>query len=152
MNTPVQEAIRPILGRQHPKSALHGQRAEQSKRSLVTTGVVGGLTALFLAASNLHAGELSVMAGQSIDLGQFHGVVHFTSEDDVYRVVATIADGEAGSPLRFSTTLAEHQSATISVPGKLGEAGYSLEISRSGDKLILSEAGHSSDGAAQPEM
>ena len=59
---------------------------------------------------------------------------------------------EAGSPLRFSTTLADDQSATISVPGKLGEAGYSLEISRSGDKLILSEAGHSSDGAAQPEM
>ena len=74
------------------------------------------------------------------------------AEDDVYRVVATIADGEAGSPLRFSATLADNQSATISVPGKLGEPGYSLEISRSGDKLILTEAGRSSDEAVRPEM
>ena len=65
----------------------------------------------------------TVMAGQSIDLGQFHGVVHpFTSEGDVYRVVATIADGEAGSPLRFSTTLAEHQSATILTTGQAGRS------------------------------
>ena len=87
----------------------------------------------------LQAGELSAMTGESIDLGRFHGVVYYTGEDDGFRVVATIADGEAGLPVRFSATLAENQSATISVPGELGEAGHSLEISRSGDKLTLKE-------------
>ncbi len=114
--------------------------------------LIGGLVAVGLAVSPLHAGELSAIAGKNIDLGRFHGVVYYTSEHDGYRVVATIADGEAGLPVRFSATLAEHQSATISVPGKLGEAGYSLQISRSGDKLTLTEGERSSKGAAKPEM
>ncbi|WP_244602853.1 hypothetical protein [Mesorhizobium delmotii] len=33
--------------------------------------LIGGVAAFFLAASPLHAGELSVMAGESIDLGGF---------------------------------------------------------------------------------
>jgi hypothetical protein len=154
MNTPANEVSNhPVLSSQHPQSAHHGrQGAHQSRRTAAMTGLIGGLTALFVTASPLHAAELSVMAGQSIDLGRFHGVVHFTNEDDVYRVVATIADGEAGSPLRFSATLADDQSATISVPGKLGETGYRIEISRSGDKLIINEAGRSAGDPARPEM
>ncbi|SJM31643.1 conserved hypothetical protein [Mesorhizobium delmotii] len=56
-------------------------------------------------------------------------------------MIATIADGEAGLPVRFSATLAEGQSARISVPRKLGEPEQSLEISRSGDKLTVTELG-----------
>ena len=119
-------------------------------RNLTMSSVIGGLAAFWLAASPLHAGELSAMAGENIDLGRFQGVVYFTNENDSYRVVATIADGEAGLPVRFSTTLAEDQSATISVPGKLGEAGYSLEIARSGDKIVVTEA--DTNDAARPEM
>ncbi|UVC16493.1 hypothetical protein [Mesorhizobium onobrychidis] len=103
--------------------------------------LIGGVAAFFLAASPLYAGELSVMAGESIDLGGFRGVLHYTDENDGYRVIATIADGEAGLPVRFSATLAEGQSATISVPRKLGEPEQSLEISRSGDKLTVTELG-----------
>ena len=120
------------------------------KRNRAMTSIFGGLAAVFMAASPLHAGELSATAGETIDLGRFQGVVYFTSENDSYHVVATIADGEAGLPVRFSTTLAEDQSATISVPGKVGEAGYSFEISRSGDKIVLTEA--DTNDAAQPEM
>jgi hypothetical protein len=110
---------------------------------------IGGLAMICIAASPLHAGdrhagELPAGAGETIDLGRFHGVVYYTSEDDGYRVVATIADGEAGLPMRFSVTLADNQSATISVPNVFGEPGYSLKISRSGDTLTLTDRGRAS--------
>jgi hypothetical protein len=105
------------------------------------------LVAFGLAASPLHAGELSVMAGESIHIGRFQGVVYYTDDNDGYRVIATIADREAGVPVRFSATLAEGQSATISVPGKLGEPDQSIEMSRSGDKLTVAEVGSMSNQA-----
>ena len=105
---------------------------------------IGGLAMLCMAASPLHAGELPAKAGESIDLGRLHGVAYYTKEDDGYRVVATIADGEAGLPVRFSATLADNQSATISVPGEFGESGHSLEILRSGDTLTLTDIGRAS--------
>jgi len=107
--------------------------------------LLAGLAAFGLFASPLHAGEVSAMTGSSIDLGGFQGVVYYTSEEDGYRVVATIADGEEGSPMRFSTVLAEDQSATISVPGRAGEEARTLQISRTGDRLVLTEAGHASE-------
>lgn len=113
-------------------------RAEHAKRSTTLRNFAGGLAAFLLIASPLHAGELSAMTGESIDLGRFHGVIYYTSTDGGYQVVTTIADGEA-APVRFSATLADNESATISVPGKLGEPGQSLEISRSGDKVTLTK-------------
>ncbi|TIX82707.1 MAG: hypothetical protein E5V27_12275 [Mesorhizobium sp.] len=99
--------------------------------------LIGGVVAFGLAASPLHAGELSAMAGESIRIGGLHGVLYYTNDNDGYRVIATMADGEAGAPVR--------QSATISVPGKLGEPDQSLEVSRSGDKLTVTEVGSVSD-------
>lgn len=142
------------LAYQQPAHHVPGDqpRVEQSKWSTTMRNFIGGLATFCLAASPLHAGELSAMAGESVDLGHFHGVVYYTSEDDGYRVVATIADGEAGLPVRFSATLAENKSATISVPSNLGEPGHSLEISRSGHKLTLTEVGRTSNNVAGPEM
>lgn len=137
----------PELDRQRAQSAHHvavGQpRSAPSKRSLATINLIGGVVAFGLAASPLHAGELSAMAGESIHLGGFYGVFYYTNENDGYRVIATLAEGEAGVPVRFSATLAEGQSATISVPGKLGEPEQSLEMSRSGDKLTITDVGPS---------
>ncbi|MEZ2132242.1 MULTISPECIES: hypothetical protein [unclassified Sinorhizobium] len=116
-------------------------RSKQSKLSLATINFIGGVAAFGLAASSLYAGELSTMAAESIHIGGFHGVLYYTNENDSYRVIATLADGGAGVPVRFSATLAEGQSATISIPGKLGEAAQSLEMSRSGDKLTVTEVG-----------
>lgn len=113
-------------------------------RSTTMRSLIGGLAAFYLAATPLHAGELSAMAGETIELGRFHGVIYHTIEDDGFRVVATIADGEAGLPVRFSVTLADNHTATISVPGELGEAAHSLAVSRSGDKLAIKETGTSS--------
>lgn len=113
------------------------------KHSARVRNIMGGLAVLGISAVPLHAGELRAKAGESIDLGRFHGVVYYTSEDDGYRVVATIADGEAGLPLRFQTTLADNQSATISLPGVHGAPGHSLKIRRSGNTLTLTDSGRS---------
>jgi hypothetical protein len=146
MNTVANEVgTRPALTHKRAQSAHNapaGQpRSGRSRRNLAMISLIGAVAAFGMAASPLHAGELSAMAGESIHLGRFQGIVYYTSEGDGYRVVATIADGEAGGPVRFSATLAEGQSATISVPGKLGEPDQSLEISRSGDRLTVTEAG-----------
>ena len=122
------------------------------KRNTTARSFIGGLAVVCLAASPLQAGELSAMMAESIDLGRFHGVVYYTSEADGFRVVTTIEDGEAGLPVRFSVTLAEKQSATISLPGELGDAAHSLEISRSGDKLTLKEGVSAVSIAVSPEM
>jgi hypothetical protein len=119
-------------------------------RSLATASLIGGMAAFILAASPLHAGELPAMAAESIHIGDFSGVFYYTHENDGYRVVATLAEGEAGVPVRFSATLAEGQSATISVPGKLGAPGQDLEISRSGEKLTFTEVGAISDERVEP--
>lgn len=113
-----------------------------SARQNTLRHLAAGLTALGLAAISvpLHAAELIPMAGESIDLGKFHGVVYYTDEGDEFRVVTTVAGGEDGSALRFSTMLAENQSATISVPGdEIGKVGQSLTISRSGDTVFVGE-------------
>jgi hypothetical protein len=144
MNTVANEVgSRLTLTRRREQSTsnnLADQQGAKSRRGATLRSFAGGLAAFLMAASPLHAGELSAMAGESIDLGRFHGVVYYTSAGDGYQVVATIADGEA-APVRFSATLAENQSATISVPGKLGEPDHSFEIARSGDKLTVTEVG-----------
>jgi hypothetical protein len=97
------------------------------------------LAALCLAALALpaHAGELRPLEAGSIELGSFRGVVYYTSLDDGYRVVATLAESE-GLPVRFVGTLTESQTLTISVPGKVGEPDQEIEVSRVGDKLVVS--------------
>ena len=100
-----------------------------------------------LAATPGQAGELIAMEAGSLDLGGFHGVVYYTSERDGYRVVATIAEGETGLPVRFEATLTERQKVTISVPGKLGEKTHVLELTRAGGKLVLVEPQNLTDEA-----
>ena len=86
----------------------------------------------------VHAGELVALKAESIELGGYRGIVYYTNKYDGYRVVATIAEGEAGPPVRFVATLADNQSITISVPGELGTLSRELKISRAGGKLMVS--------------
>lgn len=95
------------------------------------------VAALFAFAASAQAGELTAYAGESIELGSIRGVAYYTQASGC-TVVTTLADGEAGLPLRFETILADKQRLTISVPGKLGEPSQALEISRAGDRVILS--------------
>jgi hypothetical protein len=85
----------------------------------------------------VQAGEITDLQAESIDVGDFHGIVFYTDEHDGYRVVATIAQGETGLPVRFEATISETQKLSISVPRKLGERSHVIEISRAGGKLLV---------------
>ncbi len=118
-------------------TTTHTGASRSSRSHSKFLSLAGGLLALSLAASPVHAGEVSAMNGESIEVGGFQGVVYYTPEQDGHQVVATIADG--GSPLRFTVTLADNQSATLSVGGKVGEQARSLTISRAGDKIVVAD-------------
>jgi hypothetical protein len=110
------------------------------------------LWALCLGAPPVLAGELVDLQAESIEIGGFRGVVYYTSEPKGYRVVATIAEGETGLPVRFEAVLAEAQKITISVPGKLGEMSHVLELSRAAGKLVVSEPQLPPVVADKPEL
>lgn len=97
------------------------------------------LFGLCIMLTPAQAGDIADRQAESIDIGQFHGVVYYTTEHDGYRVTATIAEGEDGLPVRFEATLTETQKLRISVPGKLGEVSSVLEMWRAGGRLIVSK-------------
>jgi len=94
--------------------------------------------ALCLAVTAAQAGELAPYQAASIELGSIRGVAYYTEVPGGDRVVTTLTDGEAGLPVRFEVTLSDNQSLTLSVPSKLGEPSKVIEISRAGDKLVVS--------------
>ena len=93
--------------------------------ALVATSTAGG------------ANELLPLQAESIRLGSIRGVAYYTETPDGFRVVTTLADGQTGLPVRFEATLTDNQSLIISVPGKLGEPGHSIEIARAANKLVV---------------
>ena len=63
-----------------------------------------------------HADGLRPIEGRSIDLGEVSGIAYYTVERDGFRVVATLAQGEAGTPVRVEAVLAPGQSVVLSTP------------------------------------
>lgn len=86
------------------------------------------------------AAELAPGSGESVRLGRVNGAVYYTVEQDGYRVVATIAEGDAGVPVRFVATLSEGQALTISVPGNVDQAPQLFEFSRANGRLFVHQA------------
>ena len=82
------------------------------------------------------ANGLRPMEGQSINLGDVSGVAYYTVGPDGFRVVTTLAQGEAGTPIRFVTVLAPGQRVVVSTPYQ----ATALEISRKGDELLVRKA------------
>jgi hypothetical protein len=85
------------------------------------------------------AEELAPIAGRSIDLGQVHGIAYYTVEPNGYRVVATLAEGEMGTPVRFEAVLAPDQSMILSTPQAVGMMATEVEISRQDDRVLVRE-------------
>ncbi len=97
---------------------------------------------LFAAAFTLaslgtaHADGLRPIEAKSINLGDVSGVAYYTVEHDGFHVVTTLAQGEAGTPIRIVSVLASGQSVVLSTPHQAG----ALEISRKGDTVLVRKA------------
>jgi hypothetical protein len=85
--------------------------------------------------------ERETASGQTIwfALGDSVGVAYFTSECDGLRLVATIATVKdtQETPVRFVTTLAPNQTATVSVPRKVGEESIKVSFVRRGERILV---------------
>jgi hypothetical protein len=102
--------------------------------SIRSTLLAAALTLASLGGA--HANGLRPIEGQSINLGDVSGVAYYTVEPDGFRVVATLAQGEAGTPIRIVSVLAPGQRVVLSTPHQSG----ALEISRNGDSLVVRKA------------
>jgi len=62
------------------------------------------------------------------------------TEPDGFRVVATVAQGKAGTPVRLEAVLAPDQSVVLSTPRAGSVAPNAIEISRQGDQVLVHQA------------
>ena len=94
------------------------------------------LAAAAFASASLeaaHADDLRPISAISIDLGEVSGVAYYTVGRDGFHVVATLAQGMTGTPIRVVSVLAPGQSLAFSTPRQEG----ALEISRNGDSVLV---------------
>jgi hypothetical protein len=90
------------------------------------------------ATQAVAAGEdLSPLEGRTVELGEMRGIVYYTAEPDGMRLVATLAAGEEGVPVRIVTTLADGQSLVLSAPRAPGVAPHRTEIVRHGARVSI---------------
>ena len=89
------------------------------------------------AVGTAKADRLRPMEGRKIDLGAVSGVVYYTLEGGGFRVVATLAQGEGGTPLRIEAVLAPGQSLRLSIPHEGGVAAETVEIRCRDDRLLV---------------
>jgi hypothetical protein len=87
-----------------------------------------------------HADGLRPIEARSIDLGEWSGVAYYTVERDGFRVVATLAEGEEGTPVRVEAVLAPGQSVLLSTPRAWGVAPNTVEIGRRGGEVLVHDA------------
>ncbi|QOZ69050.1 hypothetical protein [Bradyrhizobium arachidis] len=99
--------------------------------SIRSTLLAAAFTIASLGAA--HAAGLKPIEGSSIRLGELTGVAYYTVEPAGFRVVTTLAQGEAGTPIRFVSVLASGQRVLLSTPMEAS----ALEISRTGDRLTI---------------
>jgi hypothetical protein len=91
--------------------------------------------AMFALASlgAAHADGVRPIEAKSLDLGDTTGIAYYTVERDGFHVVTTLAQGEAGTPIRVVSVLARGQSVVVSTARVAG----AIEISRKGDSLFV---------------
>jgi hypothetical protein len=87
-----------------------------------------------------HATELRPIRPLSVHLGAVSGVAYYTVEPDGFHVVATLGEGETGTPVRFQAVLVPGQRVVLSAPRAAGFAPIEVEISREGDGVFVAEA------------
>ena len=88
---------------------------------------------VFASVGAAHADGLRPIEAKSINLGDISGVAYYTIERDGFHVVTTLAQGEAGTPIRLVSILAPGQSVVLSTPNGQDV----VEISRNGDSVLV---------------
>jgi hypothetical protein len=95
----------------------------------------------FASLAAAHADGVRPIEAKRIDLGEVSGVAYYTVERDGFHVVTTLAQGEAGMPIRVVSVLAPGQSVVLSTPQPAG----AIEIGRKGDSLFVRKANAASN-------
>jgi hypothetical protein len=80
---------------------------------------------------------LTPLTASTIALGAYTGVAYYTAEAAGHQVVATVGPGEAGTPIRFVSTLADGQRVILSVPQAVGMPALEVEFQRCGDAVVV---------------
>jgi len=101
--------------------------------------ILAALLATVSFSGLAQATEMHPMQATSISLGNVSGIAYYSVVGDGFQVVATLAAGEEGVPMRFVTTLADGQAMLVSVPRSADQAPLELEFARLGDSLSVSE-------------
>ena len=91
------------------------------------------------ASGAAHADALRPIQSRSIDLGTIAGNAYYTVEPNGFRLVATLAQGDTGTPVRFEALLLPGQSVVLSSPHEVGIAADAVEIVRRDDELLVNE-------------
>lgn len=102
--------------------------------------IAAGLAAALAVSSFAQAAEMRPMQATSIALGGVTGVAYYAVVEGGFEVVATLAAGEEGTPMRVVTTLVDGQKMLVSVPQAAGQEPLELEFARLGDTLSVSQA------------
>jgi hypothetical protein len=103
------------------------------------TRIGTGLLAAISLIGAAQAEQIYPSQAKSIELGGTTGVAYYTIADDGFRVVATLAAGETGTPMRFIATLTSGQSVVVSVPRAPNGASREVEIRRNNDTVTVSD-------------
>ncbi len=90
-----------------------------------------------LTCTSADAVSITPVAAKTITLGAYTGVAYYTVEKAGYQVVATVASGEAGAPIRFVSTLADGQNVVLSVPQAIGSPALEMEFQRCGEAVLV---------------
>ena len=85
------------------------------------------------------ADALLPIESRSIDLGTVAGNAYYTVEPNGFRLVATLAQGDTGTPVRFEALLLPGQSVVLSSPHEVGIPADAVEIVRHDDQLLVND-------------
>ena len=97
-------------------------------------------TLILSSFGNAHADGIKPIQAQSIDLGDVTGSAYYTVEQNGFRVVSTLSQGEAGIPVRMVAILTPGQRVLLSTASEAGSEPVEVEISREADTLVVRKA------------
>jgi len=82
-----------------------------------------------------------LLQGGSVAIGAVMGSIYYTEEGSDYRVVATLSTSSDSTPVRVIARLRPGQIITLSVPGLAGAQEQAVSLIRTGNRLMISDAG-----------